>query len=106
MGSIDTRVTRLETHFEYIRGNLGDIKDVLKSMDARMEQMDGRINHLPTKRDLTDNLLVCAAIGVAIIGLVIGGLGWLETRATRVQAAPTPIVIQVPQASQAAHAHP
>ncbi|WGM31471.1 hypothetical protein [Brevundimonas sp. NIBR11] len=68
---MEERVTRLETHFEYFRRDLDDIKTSLKKLDD-----------LPTKRDLTNNLVAIVTIGLAVvaitIGGIIGGLAWLD----------------------------
>lgn len=60
---MEERVTRLETHFEYVRKDLDEIKTSLKKLDD-----------LPTKRDLTNNLVAIVTIGLAVLAITIGGI--------------------------------
>lgn len=62
-GSMDQRVTRLETHFEYVRKDLDEIKTSLKKLDD-----------LPTKRDLDSWRWQWLATGIAILALTVGGI--------------------------------
>jgi len=77
-----------------MREDLRDIKADLKILPT-----------LATKRDNANAFIVAATLSLAIVGVVIGGLGWLETRASRVtsppvaSAAPQPIIIEIPQAA-------
>ena len=77
-GGMDSRVTKLETHMEYVRHDLAEIKSDLKSVTATLAT-------LPTKRDLTANIYAGIAIGLAVmaivVGGIVGGLGWLQTHA-------------------------
>ena len=90
------RISSVETHMEYIRRNLDDIKVALR-----------RLDELPTKRDLAADRWQWAGLSLAAAGLivtgVIGGLGWLETRTQRLSSSPptpAPIVIQMPAQPQ------
>lgn len=78
-GGMDQRVTRLETHFEYVRKDLDEIKTSLKKLDD-----------LPTKRDLAGYWIASITVGLAIlaitVGGIIGGLAWLD------RPAPAPTV--------------
>jgi len=98
---METRVSRLETHMEYVRRDLAEIRDDLKGVLGTLQQ-------LPTKSDLASwklqwTALVVAAIAI-VVGGIIGGLGWLETRSARVQPATSPTVVVVP--SSAANLRP
>lgn len=68
---MEERVTRLETHFEYVRRDLDDIKTSLKKLDE-----------LPTKRDLANYWIASITVGLAIlaitVGGIVGGLAWLD----------------------------
>lgn len=72
---MEERVTRLETHFEYVRKDLDEIK-------ADQKKIISALSALPTKRDLTTNILVMVAIGLSVmaitVGGIIGGLAFLD----------------------------
>jgi len=90
---MEGRVSALETHMEYVRADLGEIKSALRELSTE-------IKTLPTKRDLNGYVIGGIGLALAAIAIVIGGLGWLETRATRIStpsaSAVQPIVIQLP----------
>ena len=101
--AIDGRVSALETHMEYVRRDLGDIKVDLAETKADLRKVIGRLDELPTKRELDVDRLQWTAIGIGAIALIvtgiIGGLGWLETRAAKYAPAPPApqlIIIQLP----------
>lgn len=70
------RISRLETHFEYIRRDLDELKsDQKKVLDA--------VRDLPTKSDLWSWKLqwtaICVAAIALIVGGIIGGLSWIRS---------------------------
>jgi nitrate reductase NapE component len=88
-GGLRNRVVHLEHRMGGVEGKL----------DVVITQLGG----IATRTEMRNYLLLALGLFVAIATLLIGGLGWLETRATRVQpattpqtAAPQPIIIQVP----------
>jgi hypothetical protein len=85
---LDERVARLETHFEYVRRDLDEIKVDQKAVLAAVKD-------LPNKNDLWMWKIQWMAIGLAAIALVvggiIGGLAWVK---------PEPIIITLPQSTQ------
>ena len=99
------RVSAVETHMEYVRRDLDDIKAELKDVKVAL----GRLDELPTKRELDADRLQWTAISIGAIALIvtgiIGGLGWLETRGAHYvppASAPQPIIIQLPAQPPAA----
>ncbi len=90
--SMDARVTRLETHMEYVRADLSEIKAGQKSTgsaiavltataDKLSSKIDGselklssQMRDLPTKADLKNYNLQLMAIGIAILILVVTGI--------------------------------
>lgn len=93
---METRVTRLEEQMSGVRDDLRDIKASLALLPT-----------LASKADISAWKIQWTAIFVAafavIVGSIIGGLGWLETRATRLQPVESsaaqrsqPIVITLP----------
>lgn len=72
---MEQRVTRLETHMEYVRRDL----DELKAGQAKILDIVGS---LATKRDLDAWRWQWVATGAAIIAIILGGMGWLAAIAT------------------------
>ena len=66
-GDMNERVTRLETHFGYIRRDLDNIKDKLSALPT-----------LATKRDLLTWAGIYLAIVAILLGGIIGGLSLLK----------------------------
>jgi hypothetical protein len=75
-GGMEDRVTRLETHFEYVRRDLDDIKSSLKTMNERLTD-------LPTKADLATFkwqwIALAMALAALVVGAVVGALSWIAT---------------------------
>ena len=69
------------------------IEEWAKVSDQRLGRIEAKLDVLPTKTDMLGMFLAV----FVVLGLVLAGLGWLETRAARIQAAPSPpIIIQMP----------
>lgn len=87
---MESRVTRLETHMEYVRRDLDGIS-------GKLDKLIERTAELPTKADLWAWKWQWSAIGLAIVAIVIGGiiggLAWIQPN----PSAPTPIVVTVPK---------
>jgi hypothetical protein len=64
---MEERVARLETHMEYVRRDLDEIKGDLKGAVARLAE-------LPTKRDLNNYTFAALGLGFAVMAIVIGGI--------------------------------
>jgi hypothetical protein len=90
---MEGRVTRLEVTMEHVRGDMAEIKGLLK-------EIAGTIGALPTRSDLREWKWQWSAIAVGaiaiIVGGIIGGLSWIKPDAPTQAAAPAPIVITVP----------
>jgi len=91
---MEKRVTRLEVNLEHLRMTLDTIQRQLEILPT-----------LGTKRDLVTYSIAGLTIAIATVAIIVGGLGWLETRAGRVQPSatpaatpvtPQPIIIQLP----------
>lgn len=84
------RISRLETHFEYIRKDLDEIKS-----DQR--QVLDSIKNMPTKGDLREWKWTWTAIALAavavIVGGIIGGLSWIKGETNPTYASPPPLVL-------------
>lgn len=88
-GGMESRVTALETHMEYVRRDM----DALR---VGQDEILNAVRELPTRRDLAAwklqwTGLAFAAVAI-VIGGIIGGLAWIKPDA----APPTPIVVQMP----------
>ncbi|WP_284945760.1 hypothetical protein [Acidisoma cladoniae] len=78
------RVTRLETHFEYVKVDLTDLKVGQKDLADKMNAILFTLQELPTKNDLWSWKIQWLAIGLGamalIVGGIIGGLDWIKPR--------------------------
>jgi hypothetical protein len=91
---VEQRVTRLETHFEYIRDDLDEIKaeqrTFARQVEAKLDAINALLNDIRVelaKRPTTGQFwgmigivgaIVLATVAIIITG-IIGGLGWLQT---------------------------
>ena len=99
-GDTESRVTRLETHMEYVRRDLDEIRSDLKTVVQK-------VDHLPTKGDLEtwrgQWLIIGVGIVALVVGGVVGGLALINHYAANgpspMLSTPTPIVIQTPAQS-------
>lgn len=74
-GSDGERIVRLETQFSYFSRDQDEIRESLKALLSKIEQ-------LPTRNDLwqwkmTWSALMLAVVAI-IVGSIIGGLSWLK----------------------------
>jgi len=80
--SMDARVTRLETHMEYVRADLSELKAGQRETTKALMALAAQVEKLPTKSDLWAwklQWLAIALVGFAtIVGGIIGGLGWIK----------------------------
>ena len=72
--NVNDRVTRLETHFEYVRRDLDEIKADQKQANAILEEIRSRVTNLPSKNDLWNWKLQWLAFGGGLIALIVGGI--------------------------------
>jgi hypothetical protein len=87
-----------------LEGRVTHLEQRMGLVDTKLDTIIERLGKIPERSDMRGYLLLALALFVAIAALLIGAMGWLETRAGRVQplaqgsagAAPQPIVIQVP----------
>jgi hypothetical protein len=91
---MEARVAVLETHMEYVRADLADIKSTLRdtskaltSLTMAVDAVNHRLDDLPTKQDLARDLatwqvqwiIIALAIAAMIVAGIIGGLDWIKT---------------------------
>ena len=92
---LDARVAKLEAHTEHMQADLGEIKTLLGNLGSQFR-------HLPTKQDLTNNVLAMVAIGLTVfvlaVGSIIGGLDFIQHHAPAEvpPTAPAPMIFQLP----------
>ena len=92
-GMLDGRVTHLEQR--------------MASVDTKLDSIIATLGRMPERSEMRQLLIVTLALIVTIVALFIGGMSWLETRAARIQPAPSPIsapqpmIIQIPVPQQA-----
>jgi predicted membrane-bound dolichyl-phosphate-mannose-protein mannosyltransferase len=97
---MDARVSVLETHMEYVRADLAEIKAEQKvtsaaiaSLAAATEKLSAKVDAtevrlsaqmatLPTRSDLrnyyTQSLAIGFAFLVLVVGGIVGGLDWIK----------------------------
>lgn len=73
-GTMEERVTRLETHMEYVRRDLDGIKAAQEKISDSQQRILEKLNLLPTKADLNQWRWQWVAIAIAIIALTVGGI--------------------------------
>jgi hypothetical protein len=73
------RIAKLETHFEYIRKDLDEIKSDQKVLLSKANDL---VNSVATKNDVREWKWTWTAIALAavavIVGGIIGGLSWIK----------------------------
>jgi hypothetical protein len=79
---MDERVARLETHMDYLRADLSEIKVSLREIAHGQKALSMEVQRLPTRDDLWAwklQWLAIALVGFAtIVGGIIGGLSWIK----------------------------
>src|SRR3546814_6148993 len=66
-GGMESRVSSLETHMEYVRRDLDELR-------VGQATIIDRLNHIPTKADLDTWRWQWLATGLAIVALTVGGI--------------------------------
>ncbi len=68
-------------------------------VEDKLDTIIERLGGIATRADMRNYLLLALALFATLTGVLVTGLGWLETRVDHVPpmaAAPQPIVIQLP----------
>jgi len=80
---MDARVSQLETHMEYMRETVSEIKAIQKEMSKSLADLTMKVDKLPTKDDLWSWKVQWLAIALGtvafIVGGIVGGLDWIKT---------------------------
>ncbi len=80
---MDERVAKLETHMEYVREDLSELKAGQRDMTRTLAALSSALDKLPTKDDLWSWKLQWLAIALVafatIVGGIVGGLDWIKT---------------------------
>ncbi len=99
---LDARVAKLEAHTEHMQLDLTEIRNSLGAVASQLR-------HLPTKQDMTNNVMTMVVIGLTVlvlgVGGIIGGLAWIQDRdapAAKEPVAPAPMIFQLPAPQQIA----
>jgi hypothetical protein len=90
---VEQRVTRLETHFEYIRDDLDEIKaeqrTFARQVEAKLDAISALLNDIrvelakrPTTGQFWGMIGIVAVIALVTVAIIItgivGGLAWLQ----------------------------
>jgi hypothetical protein len=92
---MEARVTRLEEQFKLSDDRMGRV-------ETKLDMVVAGLSKIPSRIDLVGYVIAVLTIFLAVVGILLAGMGWLETRASRVDAksepqiAAAPIVIQLP----------
>jgi hypothetical protein len=94
--------------FGILESRVANLELRMLNVDTKLDTIIERLTKIPERSEIRQSLLVAIGLFVASMALFIGGMGWLETRAARVQdavaastpAALQPIVLQVPLPAQ------
>jgi len=89
---MDQRVTRLEEWAKLSGERFTRIED-------KLDKILTELGRLPTREAVLGYAIGGFALAAAVIGIIIGAMGWLETRASRVDTsapAAAPMIIQLP----------
>jgi len=80
---MDSRVAALETHIEYARADMAEVKLTLKELTKSVADLTSDVKMLPTKADLSNFKVQWLGITLVafatIVGSIIGGLDWIKT---------------------------
>jgi outer membrane murein-binding lipoprotein Lpp len=94
---MDARVSQLETHMDYMRESVSDIRasqrdatkaiaelaSKLSDLTSKLSELATKVETLPTKDDLWSWKIQWLAIALAavafIVGGIVGGLDWIKT---------------------------
>jgi hypothetical protein len=79
---MDARLSKLETHMEYVSRDLAVIRSSQKETSRILSGISSALEKLPTKDDLWSWKLQWLAIALGtvafIVGGIIGGLDWIK----------------------------
>jgi hypothetical protein len=105
-GDLSPRVAKLEAHMDHLQSDVREIKSILGGLASQF-------HHLPTKQDLSNNVMTMVLIGLTVlllgVGGIIGGLAWIEPKPAPQMApssAPAPLIFQIPSQAQSIPSSP
>lgn len=87
---MESRVSRLETHMEYVRRDLD-------SIEGKLDKLIEQTQHSPTKADLWAWKWQWTALAFAVVAIVIGGIIGGLAYIQPAPSAPAPIVVSLPK---------
>lgn len=92
-GGMETRVTRLEEWAKVSDERLGRI-------ETKIDGVALTLGKLPSRAEAIGYAVGGIAVAAAIVAIIVGAMGWLETRAARLgPPTPVPIIFQLPAAA-------
>ena len=89
-GGMEERVARLETHFEYIRRDLDEIKEEQRETRVILSDIRTHLAKLPTTGNLWSMIASVVATALAIIGIVIAAIALVPAPARTISPAEKP----------------
>jgi hypothetical protein len=74
---------------------LSHLEGRVDRVEIKLDTIIERLSALASKADMRNYLLTAVGLFIALIALFLTGMGWLETRATRVETSPPPPTVVV-----------
>jgi hypothetical protein len=96
------KIASLEEYARRIINNSGGgppngMNPRLDHLEARVDRVEGKLDSIierlgviATKADMRTYLLTGLGLFLAIVAILVADMGWLETRVTRIEPAPSP----------------
>jgi hypothetical protein len=69
---MEQRVTRLETHFEYVQKDIGEIKKDIGEIKSDLSAIKDRLKALPTINGFWGMIATVLGVSLTMIGAVVG----------------------------------
>ena len=73
-GGMSDRVTRLESHMEYVRRDLDGLARGQSDLSSKLGAALLKLDQLPTRRDLDSWRVQWIAVGIAVVALIVTGV--------------------------------
>lgn len=90
---MEARIAALEANVANLKGDTGRI-------EAKLDRIDSSVAKLASKGDLLGYLIAISTVALTMVGIIIGGLAWLETYTADLHAPPAPVPPPMPKVTK------